>query len=119
MSTRCNTHFTQYGATEANVYVHSDGYPDGEHGIPQRFGRFCRDLEEQTTDTRYGDPAFLAAKFLVWVAGQYANDPRKPLEFLSVGIMTKDAGDAAYVYTVDCTSQQRPPVTWTEPARTF
>jgi hypothetical protein len=115
MSTRCNIHFTYDGDVQSNVYVHSDGYPDGIHGIPARLKEFFAELESQTSDRRYGDPEYLAAKFVVWVAGQYARDPAKPLEFLSVGVCLRDHADIEFVYTVECGTRgadSRPVVTW-------
>ena len=40
-----------------------------------------------------------------------------PLDFIGVGIMSDDAGDAAYVYTVECGNVRngdRPAVTYAE-----
>jgi hypothetical protein len=101
MSTRCNIHFTDRGHVLANVYRHTDGYPDGESGVMADLARFLDDVEAQTTDTRFADPSYLAAKFVVWQAAQWASDG-KPLEFLGLGVCTGDAGDGAYVYTVEC-----------------
>ena len=115
MSTRCNVHFNACGTTCANIYVHSDGYPDGPHGIPERISRFYQELESQTKDTRYSDPEYLAAKFLVWQASQYARNEKAPLGFLSVAPCVEDHGDIEYVYTVDCETLDqsgRPTVTW-------
>ena len=97
MSTRCNIHFA-YSTDEppeANIYRHSDGYPEGEE--------FFTEVEAQTTDTRFNDPSYLAAKFVVWQAGQFAkHGSGQPLDFLSLGVTNKDAGDGEYVYTVIC-----------------
>lgn len=113
MSTRCNIHFTEHdaGTVVANVYRHSDGYPEG---VLPDLQQFFTDVEDQTSDTRFDDPSYLAAKFVVWQAGQYARGG-KPLDFLSVGVSTADAGDGEYVYTVACSrpfSGGRPEVTW-------
>lgn len=116
MSTRCNIHFSYGTDIVANVYRHSDGYPEGPHGVPASLKRFFEDVEVQTKDRRFGDPSYLAAKFVVWQASQYAT-PCKPLEFLSVGVAMKDAGDGEYIYTVDCSElgpDGRPSVTWTK-----
>jgi len=117
MSTRCNIHFTYMGEVEANVYRHCDGYPEGESGVPADLARFFADVESQTKDTRFGDPAYLAAKFIVWQAGEYAAD-KAPLDFIGLGVMTEDAGDGAYTYTVECGPARdgtRPVVTWCRP----
>ena len=111
MSTRCNVHFTDNGDVEANVYKHCDGYPDA---MLPTLEKFFADVEAQTRDTRFSDPSYLAAKYIVWQAGTYAND-RAPLDFIGVGIAAGDAGDGAYVYTVECGNVRngdRPVVTW-------
>jgi len=115
MSTRCNIHFTYNGEISANIYRHPDGYPDGEHGVPASLARFFDELERQTPDTRYGDPEYLAAKFLVWQAGEFARDSDKPLDFLSVSPCVQDHGDIEWVYTVETQNRDdkgRPTVTW-------
>lgn len=123
MSTRCSIHFTYPDSTEvqANVYRHSDGYPDG---VLPDLEQFFADVEAQTKDTRFSDPTYLAAKFVVWQAGKMAeigaryrfeggNDVR-PLDFLSVGVQITDPGDIEYVYTVECGGSGRPKVTYRE-----
>jgi hypothetical protein len=122
MSTRANIHFNySTGETVANVYRHSDGYPEG---VLPDLDRFFSDVEAQTDDTRFNDPSYLAAKFVVWQAGENARmmvyglpgAMVKPLNFLSVGIMNQDAGDAQYVYDVTTAEGQdsRPTVTHRE-----
>jgi len=100
MSTRCNIHFT-WGSqdTEANIYRHYDGYPDG---VLPDLQKFFADVEAQTGDTRFNDASYLAAKFVVWQASQFAQDASKPLAFLGLGVVPGDAGDGEYVYTVNC-----------------
>lgn len=112
MSTRANIHFASGGEVLANVYKHSDGYPDA---MLPALEAFFADVASQTRDTRFSDPEYLAAKYVVWQAGQNAPD-RAPLDFIGVGITNWDAGDAAYVYTVDCKSDGTPAVTWSEAA---
>ena len=123
MSTRCSIHFTYPDSTQvqANVYRHSDGYPDG---VLPDLEQFFADVEAQTEDTRFGDPTDLAAKFVVWQAGQMAElaakdryptpGEVKPLDFLSVGVQITDPGDIEYVYTVECGGSGRPKVTYRE-----
>lgn len=110
MSTRANIHFNyRDGTTAANIYRHGDGYPDG---VLPDLDKFFAAVEEQAPDdTRFNDASYLAAKFVVWQAGEiakmYAFDFKtgkpgevKPLNFLSVGIVMQDAGDGEYVYEV-------------------
>jgi len=121
MSTRCSIHFTYQGQVQANVYRHSDGYPDG---VLPDLDRFFAEVEKQTDDTRFGDPTYLAAKFVVWQAGEMAELQAKyrypepgevrPLDFLSVGVQVTDPDDIAYVYDVECSSGNRPVVTYRE-----
>lgn len=102
MSTRCNIHFADKWGDVANIYRHTDGYPDGESGVLADLGRFFAAVEEQTAatgDTRFDDPEYLAARFVVWQASQNAC-PDGPLSFISVGVTCTDAGDAAYIYRV-------------------
>ena len=113
MSTRCNIHFTYKDTeqVEANIYRHSDGYPDTENGVLADLEKFFKAVGSQTADTRFSDPSYLAAKFVVWQAGEHASNG-KPLDFISLGIMTEDASDGAYVYTVTCGNVGRPEVTY-------
>ena len=124
MSTRSTTHFVGYGGRlEAIIYRHSDGYPEG-HGAD--LPRFFADVEEQTGDTRFGDPSYLAAKLVVWLSREFASSydaekgefvshaNERPLAFLSVGVCQEDPGDIEYRYVVDCEkfdSRGRPTVT--------
>ena len=128
MSTRCTIHFHD-GAEEeptAIIYRHSDGYPDG---ILPDLEQFFADVREQTEDTRFGDPSYLAAKYVVWQADQYSssrnwNLPDAPrikgnmLNFLSLGVLMKDPGDIEYRYHIWCAfswqSDDNPSVTWEE-----
>lgn len=97
MSTRSTTWFVSLGVPEAKVYRHSDGYPEG-HGVDLQ--RFFSDVEEQTRDTRYTDPTYLAAKLVVWLAGEFSAPGS--LDFLGVGIVQEDPSDVEYVYVIDC-----------------
>lgn len=130
MSTRATINFGYQddGKKEvvAKIYHHSDGYPDGEHGILAKLQRFFTAVEEQTTDTRFSDPAYLAAKFVVYVAHGNAqtrfrayNGATKegepcPLAFLGVGVLQENPGDIEYEYFVDCSGSRRPEVFWRE-----
>ncbi len=141
MSTRCNIHFSYGNKVEANIYRHSDGYPDTDNGVLHDLKKFFKDVEEQTragatgSGTRFSDPAYLAAKFVVWQANanvQGHNEMTERmkrsmagfvdyknaggiLDFLSIGIVKTDAADCEFVYNVDCTkldAKGRPTVTY-------
>lgn len=113
MSTRSTIHFIEGERTTAIVYRHSDGYPTvGGRDIL----RFFEAVREQTKDTRFDDPAYLAAKFVVFLAGEFAPmqtyrdgayhpEEAKPLNFLSVGVVMRDPFDIEYRYLVDCARQ--------------
>ena len=108
MSTRATVHFQQGGETQAIVYRRSDGYPEG---LGKDLKTFFSAVKKQTSDTRFNDPAYLAAKFVVWQASQYARKyhyetqtytPAQPLDFLGVGVVLEDPGDIEYRYLVSC-----------------
>ena len=112
MSTRSTTHFVHGDEPPvAIVYRHTDGYPEGA-GVD--IHRFLERVEQETADTRFGDASYLAAKYVVFLAEMFAS--RRPLDFLSVGIVREDYPDIEYRYIVDCGVQpdssraQRPTV---------
>lgn len=132
MSTRCTIRFADQYGEDAIIYRHSDGYPDSDVGVLADLQRFFSDVEEQTADTRFEDPSYLAAKFVVWQAAvnaqltptanqwgrtkEEAKTPQ-PLKFLGVGVVREDPGDIEYRYTVHSDQRDdagRPVVTWEE-----
>jgi hypothetical protein len=125
MSTRCTIHFHWGNEKEpdAIIYRHCDGYPDGENGVLADLFKFFSDVEEQTKDTRFGDPSYLAAKFVVWQAHQNATrlnwdtgeyEPAPMLDFISLGVVQRDPADIAYRYHVQCggMGECKPVVEW-------
>ncbi len=109
MSTRCTTHFTSGKKTpEAIIYRHSDGYPEGAGLDLLDFLQQCSKLK----DSRLTDPSYLAAKYVVYLAGMFHEiamefpsvygESDSPLNFLSVGVCQKDPTDIEYRYVVDC-----------------
>ena len=107
MSTRATVHFQQNGRDEAIVYRHYDGYP-GANGLESDLKRFFKDVEAQTSDTRFDDPSYLAAKFVVWQAAQYAKTEK--LDFLGVGVVLEDPGDIEYRYILACENDKTPKI---------
>ena len=105
MSTRATVHFQYQKKDVAIVYRHPDGYPDGLGKDLQAFFDVCETLR----DPRFGDPSYLAAKWVVHDSARYADD-NSPLEFLSVGVVLKDPGDIEYRYLVECSTGKRPTV---------
>jgi hypothetical protein len=118
MSTRSVIEFASKwgnGRVEAKVYKHSDGYPDGDSGNLAVLRSFFDTVQAQTRDTRFDDPAYLAAKFVVFLAAGYSRkyvwdcetheghyEKTYPLDFLSVGVVEDIPVDVEYVYTVHC-----------------
>jgi hypothetical protein len=116
MSTRATISFKEDGRLASCIYKHSDGYPDGEHGMLNDFDRFFAAVKEQCNgDTRFNDATYLAAKYVVWLASP---DADRPLCFSGVGVVTKasDIGDAEYDYVLDC-SGPLPTVTYRKARR--
>jgi len=112
MSTRATVHFQYGGKTEAIVYRHSDGYPEG---LGEDLKEFFADVQKQTKDTRFDDPSYLAAKFVVWQADKYYayrknKGEHKPLNFLGVGVVLEDPGDIEYRYLLECKDGNPPRV---------
>ena len=117
MSTRSTTHFTLGRTPRAIVYRHADGYPSGAGAD---LLEFLRAVQLQTPDTRFSDPSYLAAKYVVFLAERFAVDyewtgdgvtstPRKNrLDFISVGVCLEDPGDIEYRYVVDCATRRDP-----------
>jgi len=105
MSTKATVHFNYGDKTRAIIYRHSDGYPDG---LGKDLERFLDDVSK-LNDTRFRDPSYLAAKFVVWQANEYADKDNR-LNFLSLGVCIDDPGDIEYVYILDCSSDKRPEV---------
>jgi hypothetical protein len=109
MSTRCNIHFNYSDEIIANIYRHSDGYPDG---VLPDLQTFFKEVKEHCgSDTRFNDPSYLAAKYVVWEANEnaileakYSRSKTEPkrLAFLGVGVTLHDAPDGEYVYKVNC-----------------
>jgi len=112
MSTRSTTHFYYAGQDKpkAIVYRHPDGYPEGAGADLLKFIDECKALH----DPRFGDPSYLAAKYVVFLAdifnyayslgpeGYGKKRPASRLEFLSVGVVMEDPGDIEYRYVVTC-----------------
>jgi len=97
MSTRACVHFCyDKDKTAAIVYRHYDGNLLGKD-----LKKFLTEVQKNVEDNRFTDPSYLAAKFVVWQAKEYANDAHY-LNFLGIGIMLQDAGDIEYRYKVIC-----------------
>lgn len=104
---RCNIHFaSKHGTVRANIYRHFDG---DRGSIMADLDVFFLDVRLQCgNDTRFDDPEYLAAKFLVWQADRYCEDKR-PLNFTGVAPVLHDAGDGEYIHTVHCVDRAEIP----------
>jgi len=118
MSTRATIHF-QYQSrehewvSEAIVYRHGDGYP-GPDGLESDLSAFLNTVAK-LDDTRFNDPAYLAAKWVVFDAARYVKmmmrlrkEKQHILSFLSIGIVREDPADIEYRYLVRCMGDIRP-----------
>jgi len=119
MSTRATIHF-QYEyddaargrewVTDAIIYRHGDGYPEGLGKDLEDFLDEVINLRNTMSGTRFGDPAYLAAKWVVFDATRRVQQMQRQagathyLAFLSVGIVKEDPGDIEYRYLVRCVS---------------
>ena len=111
MSTRATVHFQYKGVTKAIVYKHSDGYPDG---LGKDLEKFLDEVEENLSDTRFNDPQYLAAKFVVWQVKDYEKYyglKNHFLDFFNVGIYLTDPSDIEYRYLLECSSYDKPTIT--------
>lgn len=103
MSTRSSTHFHDAdGTLAAIVFRHTDGYPSGAGKDLQRFIAKCKALP----DGRLNDATMLAARYVVFLAGEFDGSPDN-LGFLSVRVMMEDSGDIEYRYHVYCNGVPR------------
>lgn len=113
VGTRSLTHFIEGDADSpvATIYRHWDGNPEW---TGTDIYKFFSEVEAQASDWRFSDPSYLAAKYVVFLAGIFG-ESEKPLQFLGVGILPSDS-DAGqeFVYYVDCSNlddEGRPVVT--------
>lgn len=108
MGTRSTTHFKYKDKTEAIIYRHWDGYPEGAGADILNFIEECSKLN----DSRFNDPCYLAARYVVFLAKKFTRDYKEvngrleeienpsPLSFLSVGVVMADPGDIEYRYVI-------------------
>jgi len=95
-------HFGYGENSEAIVYRHYDGYD-----IPDDMKDFFTELKENVNDTRFNNPTYLAAKFIVWQAHEYTKktDYQKEshyLDFLGVSPSLENHDDIDVCWLVNC-----------------
>lgn len=105
MGARLNTVFHHGDKQNPSAVVYGHWAGDNPDDATETLNSFFDAVEKKTTDTRFGDASYLAAKYVVFLAGQYAHDKNKPLDFLSVGVVrnAQDCGPECIAY-VDCSS---------------
>ncbi|MHC4434965.1 MAG: hypothetical protein ACYTBS_24265 [Planctomycetota bacterium] len=124
MGTRAgiNFYYEDDETPAACVFRHWDGHPEttGVHLL-----EFFEAIKAQTGgDTRFDDPTMLASRYVVWLARFFAKDmadpdngdysyvnhaDKRPLDFLSVRVMTEEAGDIQFRYRVICSRSKPEP----------
>lgn len=120
MSTRAMVSFKQNNKTYARIYIHSDGYPEGKHGLISRIDKFldtCSQLKGTLNDTRFNDPCILAARFIAFIVSKnYENledigiEAKNVVDFTGISIIDTSGGDwgVAYYYDIVCNTAERP-----------
>lgn len=93
------------------IYLHWGGYPKY---MKEVFNDFFEAVERDCANNfrcRYGDPTYLAAKFVVHMASEFAEDPTRPLDFTSVGITSvsvlKAVSEGSWTYAIVCSGGPR------------
>lgn len=104
MSTRAVVKFSHGRTNVAMVYRHGDGYVEGLGQSILEFLYSCKNL----SDSRLCDASYLAAKWVVYDSQEYGQRDGTykqgdyTLNFLSVGIVSREPGDIEFRYTIDC-----------------
>jgi hypothetical protein len=107
MATSCTVTFISQNSPAAIIYRHHDGYPESAGKDILNFLDTCSKLP----DSRLDDPSYLAAKYVVWLANQFNENPNNPLDFLGVGVCLKNPLYLDYTYEINCSSSP-PSVTY-------
>ena len=83
----------------ATIYRHWDNYLEGGGAD---LVEFLVTLRDSDFDSRFSDSSYLASKFVVYLAREFAEDWNKePLDFLSVGIVhNEDDWGAEFIYHI-------------------
>lgn len=103
MSTRAVIKFNHGRNNVAMVYRHGDGYVEGLGQSLLEFLIDCKSLP----DSRLTDASYLAAKWVVYDSQEYGKrgdgqGDGYTLNFLSVGIVSREPGDIQFRYTINC-----------------
>jgi len=93
---------------KATIYKHYDGDP---HTIFQDFQNFFN-ASKTLKDSRFNDPNYLAARYVVWLANQFSET--SPIDFLGVGICITQPYGIQYQYFIDCSTAFTPIIEYKE-----
>ena len=106
MGSRCVIRFGDNGGAVAGIYQHYEGSPEV---VRQNMSAFFEAVKEQCPrDTRFGDPSYLSARYIVWQAAKFARN-NKALDFRSLGIVPADSTES-WTYDVACVDEEAFPV---------
>jgi hypothetical protein len=85
--------------SEVEMYRHSDGYPEGEHGVLA----FLTPLVADFMADRGYDPSYFVARMVQAACNQYDANGYTDSKYLGFGCYSKQEKmrDIAYTYTVD------------------
>jgi hypothetical protein len=117
---RATIHFCHGKETEAIVYSHFDG-----DSLDEDLKEFFADVEKQAPkDTRFDDPTYLAARFVVWKAANHVASSKKHgygsgnlVDFTGIGIYMTDPSDLSCSWTVDCGGKGKRPTVKNRPLK--
>lgn len=112
MGSRLNVVFHEGNEADPTCTIYGHNAGSNPVDAAETLNSFFSALESQTGDRRYDDPGYLAAKFVVYLAGKTVSSKDKPLDFLSVGCYkTPSDVDASCVAFLHCRDQgSRPTV---------
>lgn len=86
--------------SDVELYRHSDGYPEGKHGVLALLQPFVDKFRAERGD----DAAYFMARLVQHSCNQYDADIQSPgPHYIGFGLFSKqeEFRDAAYFYTVD------------------
>lgn len=96
---------SENGRIFASIYLHGDCYlsGDSDYGGDTRLKAFFDAVKKQCdNDTRFDDPSYLAAKFVVWESGSNGK-----LNFLGIGVTDPEHREP-YNYFIVCDNDKMP-----------
>jgi hypothetical protein len=105
MSTRCQIKLNTKSLDKSDksfgkiyLYRHSDGYPEGEHGVLSKLS----DLTTEFIANRGYDPEYLLAQICMRFFEPYNETKSAPSwKFCGFGVSLSKHGDIEYLYEVD------------------